>query len=319
LKRIVATYPDDKLIAPLITRQLAFINENLAEVQGRPAVIIGDNPQDIPFTLDPALQEETAYRPAVTYNAKPVEQVRIDRPQDIAVAAPQQQAVKTASPASQTKPPEIKLPTPAPVKQMTELPQPKKPDTIAVVKQAVKKPDTVAKQAAITPPVVPPIMQQQPVAPPPARPDTVTAQSQQQAAVTEAKPAELKKTDLIPSIFNERDSSNYYFAVNVMSGTTNLASTRFGFGQFNRANYAGKGIKHQLLPVGNNNQVIYIGRFATLGEAKKYAREIIPLLPDIMKTTKEKYEFFIITQENLNKLADSKLLDNYYEYYQRNF
>ncbi len=38
LKRIVATYPDDKLIAPLITRQLAFINENLAEVQGRPRI-----------------------------------------------------------------------------------------------------------------------------------------------------------------------------------------------------------------------------------------------------------------------------------------
>ncbi|HEY8930443.1 MAG TPA: tetratricopeptide repeat protein [Mucilaginibacter sp.] len=316
LKKIIAAYPDDKLIAPLITRQLAFINENLAEVQARPAVIIGDNPQDIPFTLDPALQEETAYRPVVTYNPKPVEQVRIDRPQDIAVAAPQQQAVKIAPPASQTKAPEIKLPTPAPVKQMTGLP--KKPDTVAVVKQAVKKPDTIVKQAVVAPPVIPPVVQQ-PAAPPATRTDTVTAQSQQQAAITGAPPAELKKTDLIPSIFNERDSSNYYFAVNVMSGTTNLASTRFGFGQFNRANYAGKGIKHQLLPVGNSNQIIYVGRFATLADAKKYAREIIPLLPDIMKTTKEKYVFFIITQENLNKLADSKLLDNYYEYYQRNF
>ncbi|MDB5087840.1 MAG: hypothetical protein JWR09_1834, partial [Mucilaginibacter sp.] len=32
-----------------------------------------------------------------------------------------------------------------------------------------------------------------------------------------------------------------------------------------------------------------------------------------------KYSFFIISQENLNKLADAKLLDSYLDYYQKNF
>jgi hypothetical protein len=42
-------------------------------------------------------------------------------------------------------------------------------------------------------------------------------------------------------------------------------------------------------------------------------------MPDIMKVPKDKYSFFIITKENLDKLADSKTLDSYIEYYQQNY
>jgi hypothetical protein len=126
-------------------------------------------------------------------------------------------------------------------------------------------------------------------------------------------------TAQIASIFNMRDSSNYYFVVNVNSGTTNLSSSRFGIGQFNRVNYTGKGIKHQLMAVGTDNQLIFVGRFLTLDGVKKYARQIVPLLPDIMKVPQGKYSFFIITQENLNKLADKTTLDSYVDYYQKNY
>jgi hypothetical protein len=34
---------------------------------------------------------------------------------------------------------------------------------------------------------------------------------------------------------------------------------------------------------------------------------------------KDKYSFFIITQENLDKLADKKLLDSYFDYYQQTY
>jgi hypothetical protein len=97
-----------------------------------------------------------------------------------------------------------------------------------------------------------------------------------------------------------------------------LASSRFGVGQFNRTRYQGVRIRHQLKQAGNN-QLIYVGRFYTLGEAKEYARNIIPLMPEIMKVPKDKYTFFIITQQNLDKLADDKLLGTYMEYYQDNF
>jgi hypothetical protein len=136
--------------------------------------------------------------------------------------------------------------------------------------------------------------QQQPVSPPP---------------VISAPP--------VNYIFSLRDSSNYYFAINVISGTTNLASSRFGIGQFNRTRFANITIKHDLKPVGADDQLIFVGRFYSLEDAKKYARDIIPLLPEIMKVPRDKYSFFIITKENLDKLADPKTLDSYIDYYQK--
>ena len=166
-------------------------------------------------------------------------------------------------------------------------------------------------------PVAPPVKEEKAsaitaVTPPPAteEPAQVTAQPTQPTA---------EPVKEMPSIFNLRDSTNYYFVVNVSSGTTNLASSRFGIGQFNRVNFERNTVKHQLKSVGRDNQLIYVGRFTSLTNVKDYARAIIPLMPDIMKVPKDKYSFFIITQENLDKLADQKTLDNYVDYYQKHY
>ena len=129
----------------------------------------------------------------------------------------------------------------------------------------------------------------------------------------------INQTNSASSIFSMRDSTHYLFVINVSTGTTNLSSSRFGIGQFNRANYPGNGIKHELMPIGDDNQLIYVGRFLSYDGVKKYADGIVPLLPDIMKVPQNKYSFFIITQENLNKLADKKTLDSYLDYYQKNY
>ena len=167
------------------------------------------------------------------------------------------------------------------------------PLAVASPKPAVKKPVEVKTQTVN------------------AAPTPVPSSPEPKAPIPAPQPA--------PSIFNNRDSTNYYFAINVSSGTTNLASSRFGVGQFNRTSYQGSPIKHQLKPVGADNQLIYVGRFNNREEAKEYARKIIPLIPQIMKVPADKYSFFIITQENLDKLADRKLLDSYMDYYQKNF
>lgn len=119
-------------------------------------------------------------------------------------------------------------------------------------------------------------------------------------------------------IFTTADSTELYFVINVKE-FNNLAPSRFGIGQFNRANYPDAPIKHQLKEVGQSNQLIYTGRFYSVGEVKEYARRIVPLLPEIMKVPAEKYNFFIISRKNLDKLADSKLLDSYFEFYQANY
>ena len=73
------------------------------------------------------------------------------------------------------------------------------------------------------------------------------------------------------------------------------------------------------MSVGDDNQLIFVGRFFSLANVKDYARAIVPLLPDIMKVPKDQYSFFIITQENLNKLNNKLMLDNYVEYYQNTY
>jgi tetratricopeptide (TPR) repeat protein len=121
-----------------------------------------------------------------------------------------------------------------------------------------------------------------------------------------------------PSIFSLKDSTNYYFVINVNNGNVNLAPSRFGIGQFNRANFQGNNIRHQLKPV-ENNQLIYVGHFNSLEAVKAYARGIAPLLPDIMKVPAGQYTVFIITQQNLDKVTDKKTLDSYFDFYQRKY
>lgn len=155
---------------------------------------------------------------------------------------------------------------------------------------------------------------------------TVTAPGQENKPTTAVNPpvnspltADAVKPKPKPSIFSMSDSTNYYFVVNVSTATINLASSRFGIGQFNRANFQQSAISHQLKDVGEDNQLIYVGRFYSLDEVKAYARAIIPLMPDIMKVPKAEYSFFIITKQNLDKLNNKKLLDSYIEYYQSNY
>ncbi|MGZ3945651.1 MAG: tetratricopeptide repeat protein, partial [Mucilaginibacter sp.] len=181
------------------------------------------------------------------------------------------------------------------------------PTNQQAVNNPVVNPAPSNQQAANNPPVT-----NQAVNPPP---------SNQQAAINQpaTNPAVNNVPVKAPSIFSMRDSTNYYFAVNVSNGTANLASTRFGFGQFNRANLTNSTITHQLLSVGDNDQLIYIGRFYNLGAVKDYARAIVPLLPDIMKVPKNEYTFFIITGENLLKLKDKSTLDTYMDFYQNNY
>lgn len=140
-----------------------------------------------------------------------------------------------------------------------------------------------------------------------------------QPVVTDNQPASNQPVRVVPSIFSMKDSTDYYFVINVSTATINLASSRFGIGQFDRANFPSGGITHQLIPLGDSNQLIYVGRFGSLSSVKDYARAIIPLMPDIMKVPKDQYSFFIINKENLDKVNSKMMLDKYLEYYQSNY
>jgi tetratricopeptide (TPR) repeat protein len=239
LQQIATTFPDDRLVTPLVVQHLAYISANQAEMALRPFALVDNDPSQLGFV------PQIIQQPVLTY--------------------PGSAAVKTAPQMQKTVP-----------------------------KHPEDTPPVITQQVVVTNPVKTedPIISADPYAQP--------------------APAE-------SSIFSMSDSTNYYFVVNVNTGTTNLSSSRFGIGQYNRANYQANTIRHQLKNAGPDNQLIYVGRFSNLDAAKQYARAIIPLMPQIMKVPTDKYSFFVITQENLNKLADRKTLDSYIDYYQKNY
>ena len=134
--------------------------------------------------------------------------------------------------------------------------------------------------------------------------------------IISSKPAKVLETN---SLFSLADSSHYYVVIDVANGGANLSSSRFGIGQFNRANFADGAIKHQLKPVGDANQLIYIGEFYSKNTATDYLQNIRSLLPDIMKVSKESYSIYLCTKANLDLLTNTDLLIQYQKFYTEHY
>jgi len=126
-------------------------------------------------------------------------------------------------------------------------------------------------------------------------------------AVFEERPNGFRNRELLP------DTATYYFVVNVMDEKVNLAPSRYGIGQYNRARYGRSSISHQTRRVNGENQLLFIGTFATYEEAKAYEAAILPMLPEIMKVPQDDYNTFLITREMIGTLTDAAAIDDYYE------
>ena len=235
LEQIAKNYPNVRLIIPLITEHINYINSNLVDMSARHNALLATDTSEVPFTPPVENKKETEYR----YPGR---------------------AMKFATVADVRKP---------------------EPKTVV----------TKVDSAKAAKPAVDPLL-------------------------TNAAPV---KKPVVSSIFSMKDSTNYYFVINIYKDNTNLAPSRFGIGQFNRTNLNDPNVKHQLMDVGNDNRLIFVGRFYSLASVKAYARAIIPLMPEIMTLPKDRYTFFIITSQNLDKLTSKKLLDNYIDFYQNNY
>lgn len=302
LQQLIAHFPQDKLVNPLAKQHLTFINANMALLTARPVVLADVDPKEVPFTLAEENRKKTPYRHPPRAPL-PYEQAIAEKKKELKEAADLQKKQMDAA----AKPDIPKPQQPAAQEPVKAPPQPTPSSPAATNSQT--------PQVAAT---APPGGQQ-----PTTQAEATPAQQQLQTATTNAPQAVADssgqaalRSKVISSIFSLSDSTNYYFVVNVATATTNLASSRFGIGQFNRANYTGSQLRHQLLPVGDNNQLIYVGMFSSLGDVKQYARQIVPLLPDIMKVPAGQYSYFIITKDNLSKITDKATLDSYIQFYQ---
>lgn len=119
-------------------------------------------------------------------------------------------------------------------------------------------------------------------------------------------------------LFSTAASTTYYFIVSVGSMEHSVSSSRFGIGQFNRGNYAGENLKHQLIDLAED-QIIYVGNFNSLSEVAEYSEEIKKQLPKIMKVPANIYNNFFISKENFDKIKDRTTLNRYLEFFKTNY
>lgn len=145
---------------------------------------------------------------------------------------------------------------------------------------------------------------------------TQTAELEKPTTTEKPTPAPVKVK--VPSIFSTTASTTYYYVIEVADASLTLASSRFGIGQFNRGNYAGSNLKHQLKEF-DNDQLIYVGNFSNFDDAKTYADGITPQLKQIMKIPANIYTGFIISKENFDKLTNKDTLNKYLEFYKNNY
>ncbi len=132
-----------------------------------------------------------------------------------------------------------------------------------------------------------------------------------------AKADSVMKAPTIDNYFSTAESSIYYYVVNVADVSSSVSSSRFGIGQFNRGNFSGTGIKHQLQELAED-QLIYVGDFNSISEVKAYSIAIAPELPKIMKVPLAKYKGFFISKENFEKITNRETLSRYLEFFKRN-
>jgi tetratricopeptide (TPR) repeat protein len=173
-------------------------------------------------------------------------------------------------------------------------------------------------QSAIIQKPLPPVVSSTST-PPASAPPVVTKTTPEKT--TPPPPAEIPQAPVAPvktdGLFTSASSQQYYFVINVSDASLTLSSSRFGIGQFNRGTYAGSNLKHQLLEF-DNEQLIYVGNFSTLEDARRYAADITPQLQKIMKVPANIYTSFVVSKENFDKLSSKILINRYLEFYKNN-
>lgn len=180
---------------------------------------------------------------------------------------------------------------------------PTEPRFIAQQNQPIATPIT-QDQVKVNPTIVNP----KPLVVDPPRPNT---------SATTIRP-DTVKIPLADNLFTKAESKTYYYVISVNDISLSVSSSRFGIGQFNRGNYSGTGIKHQLLEL-DEDQLIFVGNFNTLNEAQAYSEGIKPQLTKIMKVPASTYKWFYISEENFNKIKNRETLNRYLEFFKNNF
>lgn len=137
----------------------------------------------------------------------------------------------------------------------------------------------------------------------------------------QAKSVEEKLPSVVNTIkdnlFSDGVSATYFYVIAVNSTDFNLSPSRFGIGQFNRGNFTGENLKHQLKEL-DEDELIFVGDFKSAEDVKNYEETIKKQLAVIMKIPAANYTTFVISKENFQKITNRDTLKRYINYINNN-
>lgn len=310
-KEIVDKHKTDKLIKPLVEQHLLYINTHLSEFKKRKIALVDYDPNEIPFAqanrtgirinepIIANLQNPTGKK-VIEAPIKPVEKpVEVKKPEvKPPVKEIKKDSIITKKPAVEIKKDSTVIPPIIAKKDSIITPKP-----IEVKKDSVVIPNVIAKRDSIIAPIT-------------AKKDTIVNPIVTKPVDTVA-PAIVKPAPIKDDLFNPASSSNYYYVVAVNSVNVSVSSSRFGIGQFNRGNYAGENLRHQLKEL-DKDQLIIVGDFNIVTEVERYQQKIKSQLDAIMKVPAANYTTFAISKENLDKITNRETLERYIRYINSN-
>ncbi len=281
-KDITEKYKKDKLISPLVAQHLLYINANLSDFKKRKVALTSYDANEITF-VQPNNTTVRLQEPIIANLQNPT-----GKTQGAASVKPIQKVVEKRPLPKEVKKDSVAV-KPVVVKPQIDsvIPQLKAPQKDSIITPLVVKKDTVIRQQIVKKPT-----------------DTIAT------PIAEPKPV---KDDL----FNPASSSNYYYVVAINTNKISVSSSRFGIGQFNRGNYSGTNLRHQIKEL-EKDQLIIVSDFNSVAEVTRYEQSIKPQLGVIIKVPVANYTTFAISKENLDKITNRDTLERYIRYISNN-
>ncbi len=299
--QIIKQYPTDKLIVPLVKDHLQYIKLHLAEFKKRKIALTDFDPNEPRFIS----QKEVVTLATLPTNkniAEPVKVLPVNDLPLITTKIPKPVVAQATTPILDTN--KLKADT-------LSLPKPVVAQTTTPILDTNKlKKDTLSLAKPVVAQATTPILDSNKL-----KTDTLSLPKPVVAQPTIAVIAPAK--NIIDNLFSIAESETYYYVIAVADINLSLSSSRFGIGQFNRGNYTGSNLKHQLkeLP---EDQLIFIGNFSNFNEAKAYAQNISPQLKSIIKIPLANYTAFIVSKENFDKMQDKQTINRYLNFMKKN-
>ncbi|MFC5282268.1 tetratricopeptide repeat protein [Pedobacter alpinus] len=304
LNQIVANYPANSEVTPLVKRQINFIGINRTAFDQRPTALLSRDDNAYNYiepqlaVLAPVKEKLNVVDPVKT-TPEPLKEKVIEKPiiKKEVIETPKE-PIKTEQVVIE-KPKEIVKPVPIVVEEPKE-PAKTEPAVIETPKEPVKfdpvvveepKEIIIAKEPEVEKPIDVPVVEK-------------PIEKVEPAVILPEKPKSL--------VFSTNERQRHLIVIDISDPKQNIAQPFSKLSQYFYSKFDPSQVKLVIRIVGGTEKFIIIsGNFVSKKDVDLVADELKNNLPKIMEGQTTDYTQFVVSEENLKLLTDKKAIDEY--------